>query len=421
MFENLIAKKSRGEELNMTEYYNAVDYLVNHGIDRIMKKFFLCLNSFGMTNREVLYLTMAIRDSGRVLKHTDNVLEKHSTGGVGDPTSIVLVPLLASMGYKIIKNTAKSLVFTNGSADRFGAIPGFKTILSNEEIQGVLASTNACILSHNGDFCPADKILHELREKCGIADDENLIAASIAAKKLASGANVVLVDVKYGEAAMIKTYKQALNLAKILKYVFNKCEVKSVIFVTDTTQMIGEGVGNAIEVVDALKVLQGRKCLLRDVVTSFAKEMILKANPHAKKKEVVELINSALDNGYAYNSFMEIVKAQGGDAKVLNDAKLFRPYKSVNFVAERDGYVGNINSYLLGELIRRLCVDSHDSNIGVMMRVKVGDYVHAGDIIVSFYYKDEKDFEKYKQAIIGCVRVTSQKFKPVKIVKRIIK
>ena len=421
MLDNLIVKKSYAKELTLAEYYDAVDYLMKKGVDKSSMKFFLSLNSFGMSKKEVLFLSQAIRDSGRVLKYNQTIFEKHSTGGVGDSSSMVLIPLLATMGYKVIKTTAKSFVFTNGGADRFGAIPGFKCKLSDEEITEVLNKTNACILSHDGDMCPADKILFGLREECGIEDDINLIAASIASKKLASGAKVVLVDVKYGNASIVKDYKTALKLAKLLKYIFNQNNVKSVIVITNTVQTFGEGVGNATEVIDALNVLQGKKCLLRDICVEFAAEMILKANPHLNRKDQKEMLEVVLDRGDAFKRFVEIVQAQCGDGKCIEESKLFKPYNSVNFVADRDGYVGNINSLLLGELIRRLCEDSHDSNIGAVLRVKIGDYVKKGDIIVSFYYKDKKDFEKYRGAIAGCVRLTDEVIKPVNPIKKVIR
>lgn len=421
MFKNLIEKKFNGGELSQTEYYEAIDKLQIAGVNNDSIKFFLSLNSFGMTPKEVLYLTRAIRDSGSVLKLDDCILEKHSTGGIGDATSVVLVPLLASLGYKIVKTTTKSFMFTNGSADRFGSIPNFSVSLGEDQIEKVLTKTNACVLCHDEKRCPADRIVQALREECAVESDINLMAASIASKKLASGASVVLVDIKYGQAAIIPNYATAKRLSKILKYVFGKCKVESIIVITDTAQTIGEGVGNAVEVVDALNVLQGRHCKLREVSVEYATEMILKANKELKRKDVYDMVNAALDNGSAYNQLMRIIKAQGGDYQIVKSAKLFNPYKSVNFVADREGYVGSINSLLLGELIRRLCAESHDSNIGAVLRVKIGDYVKVGDIIVSFYYKDEKDFEKYRNAIAGCVRLTNEEIKPVNVIKKVIR
>ncbi len=420
MFKKFIDKKYEGKELNQTEFYEAIDKFLACGACKESMKFFIALNSFGMSKREVLYLTKALRDSGKVLSFDGTVLEKHSTGGVGDPTSIVLIPLLASLGYKIIKTTAKSFMFTNGSADRFGSIPGFKVTLSNEEIEKTLTKTNACVLSHDELMCPADKLLFDVREKCGLGADLNLLAASIAAKKLASGANVVLVDIKYGYSSLVKTYDDALHLSKILKYVFDKSGVESVMVITNTLQTIGEGVGNAIEVVDALNVLQGRKCLLRDIAVEYATQMILKANKKLKRKDVEDMVNMALDNGSAYKRFLQLVKLQGGDAKLVEEAKIFKPYKSINFLADKDGYVGCINALLLGELIRRLCAETHDGNIGIVQRTKIGDYVKKGDVIVSFYYKDDEDLEQYKSAIAGCIRVTGEKIEPIKVIKKVI-
>lgn len=420
MFSKFIEKKYNWKELTQTEYYEAVDMLLNYGVNKESIKFFLSLNSFGMSKREVLYLTKAIRDSGKVLKFEECVMEKHSTGGVGDSTSVVLVPLLASLGYKIVKNTAKSLVFTNGSADRFGAIPNFKVTIPCEDAVKVLAKTNACVLSNNGAVCPADKIVHKLRETCGIEEDINLMAVSIAAKKLASGAKIVLVDIKYGTASVVKTYEKALELAKLLKYVFKNTGVECVCVITNTQQTIGEAIGNAVEVVDALKVLQGRKCMLRDVSVEYATRMIMKADKKLKREDVVDMVEMALDNGSAYYKLIEIIKAQGGDANVVKNAKLFMPHKSVNFMADKSGYVGSIDSLMLGELIRRLCAETHDNNIGIIQRTKIGDYVNKGDIIVSFYYKDDIDFETYKGAISGCIRLTDEVIHPVPVIKKVI-
>ncbi len=421
MLEELIKAKTGGKVLSMENYYEAVEYLLKKGVDKNTVKFFLALNSFRMTRDEVLYLALAMRDSGKILRLNNVLMEKHSTGGVGDSSSIVLIPLLASLGYKIIKTTGKSFVFTNGSADRFGAIPKFKANLTNDEIKNTLHKTNACVLAHSKDICPADRLLFDIREECNLHDDINLLAASIACKKLASGAQIVLVDVKYGLGAIVKTYSKAKKLARLLKHIFKQCGVKSVIVITDTAQTIGEGVGNAIEVVDALSVLQGRKCLLRDITTQFALEMISCYDNKVSRTDILDMINSTLDNGYAYKKFLDIVESQGGDVSAIKQEKLFKPYKSVNFKTDRDGYVGVIDSYLLGELTRRLCIDSHDNNIGAQLRVKIGDYVYKGDVILSYYYKNDEELNKYREAISGCVRLTDHVVKPVKVIKRIIR
>ena len=311
-------------------------------------------------------------------------------------------------------------MFTNGSADRFGAIPEFKVNLTEEEIEKSLSKTNACVLSHDEIMCPADKLLYDIREVCGIEDDINLMAASIAAKKLASGAKIVLVDIKYGYSSIIKTYEDAIKLAKLLKYIFKKSDVDSVMVITNTVQTIGEGIGNAAEVEDALKVLQGKHCLLRAVAIEYATEMILKADKKLKREDVVDMVTMALDNGSAYRRFLQIVKMQGGNVQLVKEEKVFVPYKSVNFMADRNGYVGAINSLLLGEIVRRMCAESHDNNIGIVQRTKIGDYVRKGDVVVTLYYKDDEDLEKYKNAISGCIRVTGEKIEHIEVVKKVI-
>ena len=421
MLEDFIIEKAKAHELYQENYYEIVDYLLKNGADKSATKIFLALDSFGMSKREVLYLALAIRDSGRVIKYNQPIFEKHSTGGIGDSSSLVLIPLLACLGYKVIKTTAKSLVFTNGSADRFKAIPNFRVKLTDEEIKNVLDETNACILSHNGDICPADRILFEIIEKNRLESNINFLTASIVAKKLASGAKLVLVDVKYGQAAIVKSYLKAKKMAKLLKYLFSKCDVRSIIVLTNTVQTFGEGIGNSAEVVDALNTLQGKKGLLREVSSRFAVEMITSANPKITRQDAYDMVYSALDNGSAYQRFLEIVHCQGGDEKILEEAKLFKPYKSVNFISDRDGYIGSINSLLLGELVRRLCSISHDDNLGIVLRVKIGDYVRKGDIILSYYYKNDEDLNRYKKAILGCIGITDKKIKPVNPIKKVIK
>ena len=421
MIQDLILLKAKGNKLSQENYYEVVDYMIKHGADKLIAKFFIALDSFGMSKEEVYRLALAMRDSGRVLKFNMPLFEKHSTGGVGDPTSIVLIPLIASLGYKIIKMTARSLVFTNGSADRFKAIPHFKVMLTNEEIEHNLNTTNACVISHGGDMCPADRVLFDIMEKYGLEHNLNLLAASIACKKFASGAKIVLVDVKYGDASVIKRYLDALSMAKILKYVFKKNGIKPILTISSTVQTFGDGIGNAIELVDALNVLQGRKCLLRDVSVRFAVEMITTANPTLDRSDAYDMINSNIDNGLAYKKFMEIVSAQGGDTKILQEAKVFKPYRSVNFVADRDGYVGSINSLVLGEIVRRICETSHDDNIGIALRVKIGDFIKKGEILLSFYYKDESDFDNYITAISGCIRITNEKIKEIYPIRKVIR
>ncbi len=421
MISKLTEKKSLGKALTMEDYYLAVDYILNHGVNGKAVKFFLSLNSFGMSKKEVYYLAIAMRDSGRVLTFNQSVFEKHSTGGVGDSTSVVLIPLIASLGYRIIKTTAKSLVFTNGSSDRFGAIPGFNVKLTDKEIKQVIDKTNACILSHNGEVCPADRLFFEFLESYGLTSNINFLASSIASKKLASGARMVLVDVKYGYGSVIKKYSNAKKLAKLLKYIFKQQGVKCTIVITNTVQTIGDGIGNSLEVADAVEILRGKKCLAREIVTKFAIEMISSVNKKISKSEIREMIDIALDNGFAYNYFLQLVKSQGGSVDAIEKNKLFKPYHEVNFVAIKNGYVGNINSMALGDITRRLCSLTHNNNIGFRIYVKIGDIVHVGDRVLTFYYKDKLDLVRFQDLIAQTVNLTEVKIRPCKVIRRVIR
>ncbi len=416
--DDLILKKVKAETLTKQDYDRIVRYMVGNGVDKNTKKIFIALDQFGMTKDEVLNFSLAIKESGLSYKSNDCILEKHSTGGIGDSTSLILIPLLSCLGYKIIKTSGRSLVYANGSADRFKAIPGFEP-LEFDEIDEAMTRFNACVLSHGAEYCPADKILYKVIETCHLESNINFLASSIVAKKLTSGASVVLVDIKYGEASMIEDYSTACRLESILRYVFKKCGVKCIIAITNTHQLIGQSVGNAVEVEDALDVLQGKHNMLRDVSTKYAVEMMLKVDNRLSRKDAEDMVNTALDTGLAYNQFLNIVKMQHGDVEVVKNREFFTPKLQITFKADRPGYVGNINALLMGELIRRLCSNNHNDDIGLVLNVKIGDYINKGDTILTLYYENEDQVKQYLNAVRGCVRLTNVKVKKVNPIKRL--
>ena len=421
MIGELIVKKSRGKNLTLQEIKRAVSYILENGNDRNSRSFMIALNSFGMSFKEVCYLAQAVRDSGIVLKHDGIVFEKHSTGAVSDSSSLVIVPVLASLGYKIVKVMNTSYRYTNGGIDRLHSIPNFNTEPDEPRIYKILEETNACLISNRGALCPVEPIITEIKKICDLDADINLVAALLVGKKLSSGANAVLIDVKFGPASLIESYIKAKKLASLLKKVFAHFKVKCVVTLTDTRQTISDSVGNAVEVLDEINVLQGRKCLLRDISVAYSVEMIRMVDKKYTKAELKELVEMALDNGSAYQKLLEIVSKQDGDRNAVVNNKLFTPYKTVNFVSEKDGYVGSINVLMLGELIRRLCVGTHDKNIGATLRVKIGDYVKAGDVVLTLCYKNDNDLNRYKSALMGCVKMTSSKIKKIKTIKRVMR
>ena len=421
MLGHLIEKKKKQKLLTKEDFDTVINCMLEYGCGKSVVKFFLALNSFGMRKEEVLNLALALRDSGEVVEYEEEIFDKHSTGGIGDPSSLVILPLLASAGYKMIKTGGRSLAYTNGSADRFKAIPGLRTNLTQDEILYLLDNQNGCFVSHSEAICPADRVLYDIREMCSIENDINLLAASIACKKLASGAKIILVDIKYGDASIVKDYGEAQKLAGLLEYIFKMGKVKPVIVISKTRQMVGEGVGNALEVLDAIKVLKGEKNLLRDVSIEYATQMILARDKNADESYVREILESKLNNGSAYGKFCEIIRMQDGDENSLAPESIFKPYRLANFVIEKDGYVAKINALVLGELVRRLCEVSHDNNIGVVLRAKIGDYLKKGETVLTFYYKNEEDLKTYRKAVIGCIVVSTEEVKAESVIKKIIK
>ena len=230
-----------------------------------------------------------------------------------------------------------------------------------------------------------------------------------------------LVDIKYGFASLVENYQQAKKLARILKYIFKQNKVKCVIVITNTLQQIGKGIGNTIEVQEAIDVLKGKHSRLRNIASLFALEMITSINKRVSRNDTAEIINTLLDSGEVYRKFLLILKSQGGDVSLIEQNKLFQPKNSIDFTSTKNGYVCFVNSVVLGEIVRQLSKLTNDNNIAIKVNVNVGDYVNVGDTLVTFYYNNSSNLKHYKQHILDCIHLTDLKIKKVNVVKRIMR
>ena len=382
----IIIKKRDGYILTEEEITFFVDRFHKKEIkDYQMSAWLMASFIRGLSKEETRNLISAILSTGKRLEWDFPVVDKHSTGGVGDKLSLVVVPLLASIGFKVAKLSGRGLGHTGGTIDKLESIPGFRVDLSLEEFKKIVEDVGCSIISQTEDLVPVEKDIYSLRDVTGTVDSIPLITSSILSKKIAGGAKTIIFDVKVGSGAFMKNIKDAEELTSWLIEIgrsFDR-EVKAVI--SDMDQPLGCAIGNILEVIEAIETLKGKG-------PQDLKELTIEiANTLAPK----EIVKEALESGKAFSKFEEMVKAQGGDiSNLMPLAKLY------NFSLEDSGYIERLDAYLIGEAVRTLGAgryrkeDVIDPNVGIILKKKVGDYVEKGETILDIYYNSEEALKK---------------------------
>jgi len=382
----IIIKKRDGYILTEEEITFFVDRFHKKEIkDYQMSAWLMASFIRGLSKEETRNLISAILSTGKRLEWDFPVVDKHSTGGVGDKLSLVVVPLLASIGFKVAKLSGRGLGHTGGTIDKLESIPGFRVDLSLEEFKKIVEDVGCSIISQTEDLVPVEKDIYSLRDVTGTVDSIPLITSSILSKKIAGGAKTIIFDVKVGSGAFMKNIKDAEELTSWLIEIgrsFDR-EVKAVI--SDMDQPLGCAIGNILEVIEAIETLKGKG-------PQDLKELTIEiANTLAPK----EMVKDALESGKAFSKFEEMVKAQGGDiSNLMPLAKLY------NFSLEDSGYIERLDAYLIGEAVRTLGAgryrkeDVIDPNVGIILKKKVGDYVEKGETILDIYYNSEEALKK---------------------------
>ncbi len=392
---SIIETKRRGKELSDAQIEAFVAGVTNGTIPDYQTSALLMAICFaGMTERETATLTRAMRDSGQVIdlaRLGGATVDKHSTGGVGDTTTLVLAPLVASLGGRVAKMSGRGLGFTGGTIDKLEAIPGFATTLSQEACFRQVEQIGLCVVGQSGDLAPADKKLYALRDVTGTVDSIPLIAASIMSKKLASGAKNLVLDVKCGDGAFMKTPEEAKALARAMVDIGTRNGQNVRALITNMEAPLGDSVGNALEVEEAIEVLSGKQGNLTQLCIHLATHMLCLSRGLAEDDARAQVEN-ALASGLAKETFQKWVAAQGGDAHVADDVSLLPQAAFVLPVpAEKDGYVRAIYAESIGRLAcalgaGRTVKDAPiDPAAGVRLCVHVGDFVQKGDILATLH------------------------------------
>ena len=401
---DIIKKKRDGLALTEQEIQFFIDGYVKGEIpDYQAAAFLMAVYYKGMNLDETRALTFAVRDSGVTLdfSNIDGIrVDKHSTGGVGDKTSLVVTPIVAALGVKVAKMSGRGLGHTGGTIDKLEAIPGFQTDLSEEEFISIVNDFGVCIVGQSHELAPADKKLYALRDVTATVDCLPLIVSSIMGKKLAADDDCIVLDVKTGSGAFCKTVEESARLASVMVDIGKSAGKKMLALITDMDRPLGANIGNSLEVIEAINTLRGNgPADFTEVCMILATNMIYLAGK-GTMEECEAMVKGAIADGSALDTLAKMVKAQHGDDRVIYDTELFpKAQFSREVKADKSGYIVRVDTegYGIASLLlgagRNTKEESIDYSAGITLVKKTGDKVEKGDVIAIMYTNDENRFQ----------------------------
>ena len=408
---DVIEKKKNGLELSTEEISFWISGIMDGSVkDYQTSALLMAIVLQGMTTRETSDLTMAMLNSGSIidLSMIDGVkVDKHSTGGVGDKSTMVLSPLAAACGAKVAKMSGRGLGHTGGTLDKLESIPGYNVSLSSDEFMNQVNDIGIAILGQTGQSVPADKTIYALRDVTATVDSLPLIAASIMSKKLASGSDTILLDVKYGDGAFMQTKEDAVELAEVMIRIGEHLNKNVRAMITNMNEPLGRAIGNANEIVEAIEALKGNGPKdLSNLCERSAAIMLNQAGLALDEEEGLAQVHEAIANGNAVLKMKELIEAQGGDPKVVDDYSLLpQPLFKSGIISEETGYISSIKASELGKLAmelgagRRVADEAINFAVGLNLHAKIGDYVEKGDVLVSVDHDNEVLTEEWLERL----------------------
>lgn len=413
---DILAKKRDGGILTDEEIQFFIDGYVSGAIpDYQASALLMAIFLKGMTPHETAALTRSMAQSGDLvdLSSIDGIkVDKHSTGGVGDKTTLIVAPVVASLGVRVAKMSGRGLGHTGGTVDKLESIPGFRTTLDREAFFDVVRRVGVSVIGQSGNLAPADKKLYALRDVTATVNSIPLIASSIMSKKIAAGSDRILLDVKTGSGAFMKTLEDSIALAKEMVSIGEHVGRRTVALITDMDRPLGCAIGNALEVCEACETLQGRgPADLTEVCIELAANMLWLA----EKGELAQcrsLAKQQIANGEAFAKLKEMVQAQGGDTSVLDDPSRFdRSNVCYEVLAQREGFLYAMDTERCGIASMELGAgrekkeDPIDYSAGIVLRKKVGDFVRKGEVLASFYSSEESKCRTAEQTFTQALRI----------------
>lgn len=429
---DVIANKRDGKKLTKEEIdFFITGYTNNEVPDYQASALAMAIFLQGMDAEETTYLTSAMMHSGDTIDLTDIKgikVDKHSTGGVGDTTTLVLAPLVAACDVPVAKMSGRGLGHTGGTLDKLEAIPGFDINLSIEDFIDAVNAHKIAVIGQTKDIAPADKKLYSLRDVTATVDNRSLIAASIMSKKLAAGSDAIVLDVKMGSGAFIKTFEQAELLAKTMVELGTALGRNVIGVITSMEQPLGEAIGNSLEVIEAIETLKGQGPEdLTELCLTLGANMLLCAERVKTYDEGIDLLKEKIASGEALQKFKEFVTTQKGNADVVDNYLLMKqPTTSVEYLASADGFIEDtkadeigIASMILGAG-RESIKDPVDMSAGILLKKKIGDSVKKGDVIAILFTDAPNKIEKAKSLLDDAIKISTTHVKKPKLIKAIV-
>lgn len=405
--QEIIAKKRDKQELSKEEInYFITEYTKGNITDYQAAALIMAIYINGMNEQETTEMTLAMANSGDKLDLSDlgTVVDKHSTGGVGDKVTLILAPIIASLGVPVAKMSGRGLGYTGGTIDKLQAIPGYKTDIAIEEFKNNVKKIGISLIGQTMNLAPADKKIYALRDAISATESIPLIASSIMSKKIAAGADKIVLDVTYGSGAFMKTKERAMELAEIMKKIGKLAGRETVCILTPMEEPLGKNVGNTLEVIEAIEFLKGNmKQDVKEVVLELGSYMLKLAgkenNLEKNRQEMLENVQ----NGKALQKFKELIKNQGGDVSYIENPDNFEKAKFVlPIIAEKTGTIKSLKAEEVGKISVNLGAgrikkeDIIDNSVGIVLEKKVGDTIKQGEIAGYVHANDEM---KGKEAV----------------------
>ena len=427
--QEIIAKKRDKKELTKEEiHYFIKEYVAGNITDYQAAALVMAIYLNGMTKEETTNLTIEMAHSGEILDLSvfgKTVVDKHSTGGVGDKITIVLMPIIASLGIPVAKMSGRGLGFTGGTVDKLESIPGYKTNVKIEEFIENVKKVGISVIGQTANLAPADKKLYALRDSIACVDNKPLIASSIMSKKIAAGAEKIVLDVTVGSGAFMKTKEDAVAISKMMKDIGELANRETICVLTNMDEPVGKAVGNTLEIIETIKCLHGDMPEdIKEIILGIGAQIIKLAGEGENLEENKAKILENISNGKAYNKFLELVGNQGGDISYIENPSKFEKAKyTIPVYSNKTGYIEKLDAEKVGVTSVHLGAgrvkkeDGIDYTVGIWLEKKIGDQIKDGDILAYVHANDE---EKGKQAVEDLKQAYNIVQNPVQMEKYIL-
>lgn len=430
---DIIKKKRNGGELTKAEIEFFVQGFTAEKIpDYQVSAFMMAIYFQGMTKKETLYLTMALAHSGEMLDLSEIPsikVDKHSTGGVGDKTSLVLAPMVAACGIPVAKMSGRGLGHTGGTIDKLESFPGFSTNISTKTFLQNVNQIGIAIMGQTADLAPADKKLYALRDVTATVDNLSLIASSIMSKKLAAGADAIVLDVKTGNGAFMKSQQDAMELAKEMVEIGNNAGRYTIAVISDMNQPLGYAVGNALEVKEAIAALKGEGPEdLIELCVTLGSQMLIAGGKAKKEEEARSMLYKTIEDGSAFRKLVEFVAAQGGEKEAVYHTE-YLPQADIEYpvFSCREGYVSYIECEEIGNCSlllgggRETKESQIDLSVGLVLKKKIGDKVKIGEPLAVIHANTKEKAKEVEEYFLKAYTIGKEKPEEVPLIKAIIK